>query len=170
MDTYPTPPNRSRAASTAHPRRRGTAMRLLIAGLAAMFTLAIAGTASAATATWDGYTISTQAPIVAGGGVKAFAQSIYGPNPLKANRAVEYRVVRNIGGTLTYSTVTRLDASSPPFPTSAPGIGANAFPIGFPCNTGTTTTYVPQVRVVNTLNDGGSGWVSGAGVNLNCRT
>ncbi len=134
-----------------------------------MFTLAFAGTASAATASWDGYNISTASPAVVGGGVKAFAIGIHGPNPLKANRAVEFRVVENIGGVLEYSTVTPIDGSVVGFPTSAPGVGADAFPIGFPCTTGTTTTYVPQVRVLNTANGGGSGWVSGPGVNLPCR-
>lgn len=159
-------------ARRAPGRRSGksAATRILVASLVAAFALGMAGSAQAAEAVWDGYHISTQDPIIAGNGVKAFAQGLYGPNPLHANRTVEFRVARNIGGVVTYSTVFTVDASSAPFPTSSPGVGASGSPIGFPCNTTTTTTYVPQVRIVNTSNGGGSGWVSGAGKNLACRT
>lgn len=163
--TPPTP----RQALVKRLRKRG-ATRILVASLAAALALGFAASAQATEATWDGYHASTQAPTIAGNGVKAFAQGLWGPNPLHANRTVEFRVARNISGVVTYSTVFTIDASNFPFPTSSPGTGASGSPIGFPCNTTTTTTYVPQVRIVNTTNGGGSGWVSGPGVNLACRT
>lgn len=117
----------------------------------------IAGTASAATATWSGHTVSTAGPTV---GLAHYAKAWR--DHVDGNISIRYRVLKNLNGNVTYMPF--LPAISTSWGSGPPGLSGSTSWGGEACNP--NAFYVSQVKVNYDPNGGGSAWVSGPGLKL----